>query len=588
MKKRILSAIISFAMTILLFISSCQLPISSNRSPQSTFDTFLDKMFLQEITENTINLHFTLAHPEKAGIRNYTVTLGNLSHKTFTDNNARTENYLNMMRQFSKSDLSLKSQLTYDVLADYFQLQLDMAPFFLYEEPLSPSGGIHTQLPLLFEEYTFYDEGDIQDYLQLLSMVDDYFLQIIEFEKCKAAAGLFMPDYVCQAVIDQCMDFIADADEHFLIKTFNSRLENFSDLSQEELEAYKYQNEQLVKINLAKAYQYLSREMSALLGTGNNEQGLCYFPNGKEYYKKLVYYYTGCSDDITEIQKSIQQQRKQDLYDAAKIINDSLDFKNKYNTAILIPKSPADTLLELQTDMLNAFPPAPHTVCNVNIIDECIADYVAPAYYITAPLDAYTQHSIHINADFDTTSIDYFTTLAHEGFPGHLYQTIMSYEADYPAARQLTNYCGYVEGWATYVEMLSYRYANIDTDVAEVMQKEQSALLSLYASTDLGIHYDGWTFEDTLAFWQGYGIDNASVIKEIYEYIVGEPGNYLPYYVGYLEFLKLKEMTTKTYGTDFNEIAFHQTLLDIGPAPFDIIENYFDAYYQKILPLDRT
>lgn len=578
-KKKLLSALLCLAMLLLLFINSCRFPISNSDASPAAYDAFLEELFLQEIAENTINLHFTLAHPGDAGIMDYEVTLGDLSEEALADSNARTENYLATLKSFPKHRLALEQQLTYDILADYFELMLDMAPLTLYDEPLTPSSGVHAQLPMLFEEYAFYDEGDIKDYLQLLSQVDEYFAQIIDFEKRKADAGLFMPDYSCQSVIDQCTDFVAEAEEHFLIETFNSRIEEFSGLSPEEKEAYIYQNEQLVKIDLVKAYKYLASEMTALLGSGTNEQGLCYFPDGKEYYEYLVYYYTGCSDSISDIQETISHQRETDLYSAAEVIYKDESFWDKYDAATLTARSPVATLEELQKDMLDAFPPAPYTTYAVDIIDKCIADYVAPAYYITAPIDDYSKNSIHINADYDTTSIDYFTTLAHEGFPGHLYQTVMSYESGLEPARNIVNCGGYIEGWATYVEMLSYQYADIDPDVAFVMQKDQSALLSLYASTDLGIHYDGWTLDDAVKFWSGYGIEDAAAIKEIYQYIVGEPANYLQYYVGYLGFLDLKEMATEEYGSDFDEVAFHQALLDIGPAPFDIIEEYFDNYY---------
>ena len=578
MKRKFLSAIICPIITVVLFINSCSSSVRGSISP-AAFDTFLEKMFYQEITENTINLHFTLAHPDEAGIREYEVTLGDLSAAARSDSNARIENYLNTLRRFPKEQLAIEKQLTCDVLTDYFSLMLDMAPLTLYDEPLTPSGGIHAQLPMLFEEYAFYDRGDIDDYLNLLAQVDDYFSQIIDFEREKAAAGLFMPDYSCQSVIDQCKDFVRSAENHFLIQTFNSRIQEFSGLSQEERDAYIYQNEQLVKIELMKAYKYLATEMSALLGSGTNEQGLCYFPDGKEYYKYLVYYCTGCSDDIPDIQKAISRQREEDLYAASELIYSDDNFWEKYGASDLTAKDPASTLEELKCDMLDAFPAAPHTTYTVDIIDECIADHVAPAYYITAPLDDYSRNSIHISADYDTTSIDYFTTLAHEGFPGHLYQTVMSYEAGLAPARNLANCGGYTEGWATYVEMLAYQYADIDPAVATVMQKDQSALLSLYASTDLGIHYDGWTLDDTAEFWSGYGIEDANVIEKIYQYIVGEPANYLQYYVGYLGFLELKEMAIEKYGADFNEVAFHRALLEIGPAPFDIIEEYFDDYY---------
>lgn len=579
MKKRILSVIACPLVAIFVFLNSCTFSVHGGKRSEAAFDTFLEEMFRREITENTINLHFTLAHPQNAGIHKYEVTLGDLSAEARSDSNARTENYLSVLQQFSKETLSTQNRLTYDVLTDYFSLMLDMEPLTLYDEPLTPSGGIHAQLPILFEEYAFYDRGDIEDYLNLLAQVDDYFSQIIDFEKEKASVGLFMPDYSCQSVIDQCNDFVRSAENHFLIQTFNSRIQDFSGLSQEERDAYIYQNEQLVKIELMKAYQYLATEMTALLGSGTNEQGLCYFPDGKEYYEYLVCYYTGCSDDIADIQKAISRQRETDLYAASELLYNDDTFWEKYDNSNLTAKDPASTLEELKKDMSDVFPAPPHTTYTVDIIDECIADYVAPAYYITAPIDDYSRNSIHISADYDTTSIDYFTTLAHEGFPGHLYQTVMSYEAGLPPARQLANCGGYTEGWATYVEMLAYQYADIDPAVATVMQKDQSALLSLYASTDLGIHYDGWTLDDTVEFWSGYGIKDVAVIEKIYQYIVGEPANYLQYYVGYLGFLELKEMAMEKYGTDFDEVAFHRALLEIGPAPFDIIEEYFDDYY---------
>lgn len=195
--------------------------------------------------------------------------------------------------------------------------------------------------------------------------------------------------------------------------------------------------------------------------------------------------------------------------------------------------------------MLDAFPAAPDTRFTVSYIDECMEDYLAPAFYITSPIDDYTDNSIFINQSTDTSTVEYFTTLAHEGYPGHLYQTVMSYEAGLADVRNLFNYPGYVEGWATYVEMLSYYYTGLDDNVASMLQHNQSAILSLYASTDIGIHHDGWSYDDTVTFWNGYGITADDTIRDIYELIVEEPAHYLKYYVGYLEFLELKKWLRK-------------------------------------------
>lgn len=132
----------------------------------------------------------------------------------------------------------------------------------------------------------------------------------------------------------------------------------------------------------------------------------------------------------------------------------------------------------------------------------------------------------------------------------------MSYEAGLHPVRFLLNYPGYVEGWATYVEMISYHYAGLDDDLASLLSLNQSALLSLYASTDLGIHYDGWSFSDTTAFWKDFGITDQTALREIYELIVEEPAHYLKYYVGYMEFVDLKEKAQETYGSAYSDIAF--------------------------------
>ncbi len=576
-KKRGISAFICLIFLLLLFFgSSCNL---NPEETQAKFDTFTQELFCKEIAENTINLHFTVAHPEEMGITDYEVTYGDFSRESLAQSVARSENYLSVLESISPSALTLNQQVTYDVLMDQLDPSYDASKFYLYDEVLSSSSGLQAQLPILLEEYTFYDEQDVKDYLTLLGQTKAYFEQVVAFEKEKSEAGLFMPDYSCQSVIDQCNEFVTAGEEHFLIETFNKRVTQLDGLSSEARDAYIAQNESLVKNDLVEAYQYLGNEMTALLGSGTNEMGLCYFPDGTEYYEALVYSSTGSSKSIPEIKELISDARTDALVRCSVLIQEDETLWEKCVNTTLPAKDASATLTELQQDMLGAFPIPPETNYRVNYIDESIADFVAPAYYIVAPIDEYDNHSIHINAETNTSDITYFTTLAHEGFPGHLYQTVMSYEAGLPAVRNLASYNGYVEGWATYVEMISYYYADVDFEVAAFLQNNQSAMISLYATTDIGIHYDGWGLTETLDFWSSYGIDDAEVIQEIYEYIVSEPANYLQYYVGYLEFLELREEIEAKQKEDFCEVSFHQAILAIGPAPFDIVSDYWDEYY---------
>lgn len=580
------------SLLILSLLSSCTFPGVSRTGSDTVqpateaatevaadFGSFLDDLFLEEVTSNTINLHFTLSDPETFGITETPITLGDISEQSFLASNAELENTLSVLLSYDYESLPLSQQLTYDLLQDYLNTQLSIADLTLYDEILRPSTGIQSQLPVLYEEYRFYDENDIKDYLNLIPLTDEYFQQIIEFEQRKADAGLFMSDFACNTIISQCEEFIKNPEGHYLIETFNNKVNNLASLSDTARIEYITQNETLIKEQVLPAYQKLADALTKLRGSGKNDMGLCHLPKGIDYYKYLVYYNTGCSAEIPDIQKMVEDKRNSDLLESAALMTEDAGLWQECKNVSLSGMDAVSTLNVLKDEMLTQFPAAPDAGFTVSYIDECMADYMAPAFYITSPIDNFENNSIFINAMTDTSTMRYFTTLAHEGFPGHLYQTVMSYQAGMEPVRSTLNYPGYVEGWATYVEMLSYHYAKLNEQVAELLELNQSALLSLYASTDIGIHYEGWSFADTVSFWSEYGISDAQSLREVYELIVEEPAHYLKYYVGYLEFLNLKETAKEKYGNDYNDITFHQALLDIGPAPFDIVEKYLDAYY---------
>lgn len=544
------------------------------------FDVFLDQIFINDVKSNLINLHYTIADPEAYGIDDYEITLGSASTDSLAESYATMENTLAQLEQFPYDSLSGEQQLTYDILQDYLEMELSAADYTYYDEILRPSTGTQAQLPVLYVEYAFRDLQDVDDYLQMIALTDEYFDEIIAFEQAKADKGLFMPDYACDTIIAQCEDFVENPDEHYLIETFNEKIDAFPNLNDTEKDTYKIENETLVKEHVIAAYENLAEALKELRGSGTNEQGLCYFPDGTDYYEYLVYAATGSSMNLDEMKDAIAKQRSADLNATNNLISDNPDLWEQANEADIEISEPSAMLETLQSAMLADFPAAPETNFTINYVADCMEEYMAPAFYITSPIDDYTNNSIYINLSSNYTNTKLFTTLAHEGYPGHLYQTVMTHSAGIAPVRSLLNYSGYVEGWATYVEMKSYHYAGFDEDIATLMQLNQTALLSLYATTDIGIHYDGWSLAETTTFWNNYGISDSDTIESIYELIEEEPAHYLEYYVGYLEFLNLKNEMQHTYFHTFNEKAFHLAIVNIGPAPFSIVEKYLPSYYE--------
>ena len=147
--------------------------------------------------------------------------------------------------------------------------------------------------------------------------------------------------------------------------------------------------------------------------------------------------------------------------------------------------------------------------------------------------------------------------------------------------QQLLRTSGYTEGWGTYAELYSYALAGFDETLAKFCQDNMTAILSLYGLTEIGIHYTGWDEKNTTKFWGDYGIDEKTA-KEIYQTVLAEPCSYLPYCIGYLEFLDLKKQALEALGEDFTPLAFHTFLLELGPAPFATVKTQMERWIKRI------
>ena len=583
----ILRRILPLGLSLVLATSAltgCQKNTSENQSvsdaetANASFEEFTDVLFLEEIAANTINLHYSVENPGALGISDYEISLGDFSKTARESSSTYLKETKSELLSHDYKVLSQENQLTYDILMDYLDAQIMLCGYELYEEPLSYSGGLQMELPILYAEYEFNCEQDVKDYLKLIALTDEYFNQLMEFEAEKSSKGLFMSADLCELVIDSCESFLLDRENHYLITSFESRLQKL-DISEQKKASYTRQNLTILEKQLFPAYEDMITQLEKLKNTGVNNLGICYLEDGKEYYEALVYAETGCEDSVDTIFRRIENQRINDLVVCAQLQAENENLIQECSYLEWEMSDPDTMLSSLQTSILEDFPAPPDCSYEINYVEPALEEYLAPAFYIVAPIDNYTENVIYINEGYMSSDIYAFTTLAHEGYPGHLYQTVMTYTYEYPNVRSILNYSGYVEGWATYIEMMSYGYAGLKEDVATFLSHNQAATLSLYASSDIGLHYYGWTEEEMYDFWAGYGITNEAIIKEITQLILSEPGNYLKYYVGYIEFLELKEYAKDLFGSDYSDISFHQAVLDIGPAPFTILEEYLPKYY---------
>lgn len=567
-KHRMLSVGIFLAAVLSIIYAAILSPAGKSTG---SFSEFCTTLFREEMKSNTMNLHFTLKDPKAAGIDSYEITLGSLSGDSPHNQARQLKKLSEELKKYSHRSLKGKDRLTCRLLSDYISRQQNLAAYPYYDEPLTPSGGVTSQLPVLLAEYTFRNTRDIKDYLGLLSQMDTYFLGILDYEQKKADAGLFMSDEACLKVIEGCEVFTEHPDDNFLIDTFSNRLNAMDGLTDTQKNAYLKQHSKVLSDHVIPAYSQMIKGLTMLLGRGHNNWGLCNFPKGKAYYEAVVSADTGCDDSVEDLFSQIAKARREDLTFCQNLLENNPKLASQSPKPDAALKEENAMLSRLQKEILTDFPAPPQTEVEICHVDPALSEYLAPAFYITAPIDDISHNRIYINDAKNDTDIYYFTTLAHEGYPGHLYQTICTSSYGAPEVLSLLNYPGYTEGWATYTEMQAFYYAGLDPDLASLLQHNQAATLSLYATADIGIHYFGWEKEKNAAFWSEYGVDDTATVKRITDLILEEPGNYLKYYVGYLKFRQMREQFALE-NKSFSVSAFHEAILRTGPSPFSVLE----------------
>lgn len=567
-KHRMLSVGIFLAAVLSIIYAAILSPAGKSTG---SFSEFCTTLFREEMKSNTMNLHFTLKDPKAAGIDSYEITLGSLSGDSPHNQARQLKKLSEELKKYSHRSLKGKDRLTCRLLSDYISRQQNLAAYPYYDEPLTPSGGVTSQLPVLLAEYTFRNTRDIKDYLGLLSQMDTYFLGILDYEQKKADAGLFMSDEACLKVIEGCEVFTEHPDDNFLIDTFSNRLNAMDGLTDTQKNAYLKQHSKVLSDHVIPAYSQMIKGLTMLLGRGHNNWGLCNFPEGKAYYEAVVSADTGCDDSVEDLFSQIAKARREDLTFCQNLLEKNPKLASQSPKPDAALKEENAMISRLQKEILTDFPAPPQTDVEICHVDPALSEYLAPAFYITAPIDDISHNRIYINDAKNDTDIYYFTTLAHEGYPGHLYQTICTSSYGAPEVLSLLNYPGYTEGWATYTEMQAFYYAGLDPDLASLLQHNQAATLSLYATADIGIHYFGWEKEKNAAFWREYGVDNTATVKRITDLILEEPGNYLKYYVGYLKFRQMREQLALE-NKSFSVSAFHEAILRTGPSPFSVLE----------------
>lgn len=558
---------------------------------QQEFEQYLDDYFKDVVTDDTLTYNYTIKDGADYGLEEPEVTLGDpgMTAEEIGQDKEEFEGWVKKLDAIDRSCLTEDQKLTYDVLDEYFEVSAGIFDNVYLYEPFSPMRGLQANIATNFTDYRFDDKGDVERYIELLGQIPDYFAEYLDFEQEKSEKGYFMSDAVCDKVISQCKDFVADKENHFMVTTFNDNIEALDFLTDEEKAEYKEANKQAVENSLLPAFENVAAVLSGLKGTGTNDGGICNYDGGKEYYEYLLKNFAGTAkspEEVidmldTELQKlmvSLYQYYlgNQAAYEYFASNYDSMFAETDQMTASEMVDKMMETASEHYPDAGTINYKAEALDKNLEtIMDDVLAYYMAPA------IDDPDNNLIRVNG-LHTDGM--WTTLAHEGYPGHMLQNAYYMSTDPEPVRTLMNFLGYKEGWAMYAcydSLYYYEYEEPEygDTIAALYQLNDEMSYLMMGRVDLGINYEGWTLQDTADYLTKNGMD-GSAAQELYTTMVGDPAVYQSYSTGYYEMKELRDYAEEKMGDDFDLKTFNTIILETGPCQFDILKEQVDKKLQ--------
>ena len=549
-----------------------------DNSDQEKFQRYTISFFKENASANEITMHYLLENPEKYGLKKSKSLYGKMKKEDVLNEKNKISDEIKKLKKFRKKELTRKQQNTYEVLMDYLSRQEKLAMYPYYERVLGKSSGQQVQILLTLSEYRLKNEQNIKSYFKLLRGLNAYFDSLIEYSKEQVKRNLFISDESLEETLKQIKSVTTQKD-NMLAATFNLRISEVKGINAATKKQYCRENKKIVKMEVIPAYERLYSHLQALKGNGKNKNGLYYYKNGKDYYEALVAQKTGSAKTVEEMIEISDQTIEKCLRKLIKLQKKYPNIINRYRKSkknIKIVQNSQKVLNKLRQKMVKYYPKAPKVSCKIKYVHKTMEEYTSPAFYMVPAVDSYKQNVIYINK---SQTAELYPTLAHEGYPGHLYQNVYYAAKGDDPVRYLLDYPGYSEGYATYVEGFSYSMMDAEGygDIYQQMNMEMYEYnLALCSRVDFGVHYEGWKKKDVRAYLRSFGMEKSQA-DELFQMIIENPANYLSYYIGYQEFHELLTDYKNKAGKQYNLKAYHTEILDAGPCSFDILRRRIES-----------
>lgn len=535
------------------------------------FDALLQQDFINTMEQDYLTMHFTVKDPDSLGIVKPAVQVGRDPRTELSEARSEAEDMLAKLRAFDYDSLSTTQQHDYDALVYAYEDQLNRSDEN-YSWLFTPGNNLVTNLSTNLTEFVFYTRSDFDDYITLLQSVPSYLDACLAFTQEQAEASYFMSDKALEETESQISSFVAKTQDNPIIADFNDDADASQLLTDGERVDLKTQVSDIVINQIIPSCQTIADTLNSYKGKGG-QTGYYDMDGGLDYYtldeQNTASTSRSLDDQFDELDSFIQDAVSQLASLGANAGSGTVNFTD------------ADRILSyLSSEETNyGFPAIPDVTYTAASLDPSVVSGNVLAYYVSSPVDDYTSNIIKINDANISDLNELYGTLAHEGYPGHLYQHVYYLATKPNLIREACSFLGYTEGWAMYAEVHAYSWNVLSDSDAAYQQVMAELNYALCALADIGVNGMGWDEDDLSDYLRSVGL-NTQAASSLYEQCLIYPADYNSYGYGLARLMTLEKEAREALGDDFKLEDFNRVILDNGPRTLDSVEDDVSAWVE--------
>ena len=567
---------------ILLFTTGCGnggKPTKKQLTAEQTkFEEYLKDELIYYISLSKLNAHYAFKDLAPYGMENMEASLGSAQGYDYV----ALKESLGKLNAINKEWLTAQYQNTYDRYKLAIEEKLEFEGLDDYYFHFSPSFQTIYTILTLFTDFDIRNEQDIKDIIAYVVDSERYLDDCIELTKKQIEKGIIQSNDTLQGIIEQCQTFIGSGNKNAVTVIISKGIDEFDGISSEQKTEYKNQLKEAVNNHLMGGLKKVIALMKSTIGKATNSGTYSNWPDGKKYYEALLKTKTSSKMSAEQTKELLEKEIDYCLEQLAILEKADPEIRYSYSTFFDM-SDPVEMIEQFKSQMSKFFPDPIVTTYEVDYLDYSISLPSVGGYYLIPPLDDYTHNRIKIGRGAN------FIMLAHEGFPGHLYQT--TYElANNPTPSPILgfmDFTGFVEGWGTYTEYYAYLMITEEIEKAKIDYPTYSNRMdrALLALADILVNYDGLSKSELADYYVNKGwfkgddeISYSNLIATFYSIVIEEPGFRVAYAAGRIMLLNLKEKAEEALGDKFDLVEFHKVILDTGTSTFEYLETKIDEY----------